>query len=190
MICEQLERSKSKRDKIAKANRDAFPASSEATAESITHKNKKIEKELQKKANEQANARLKAEKKLKKADEEYHEMASVVASKHSFPSMVNNVIFLVLARILGTEYQGKVVAVLPFVPYAIVRRISQRGLEQDIDPRACSFAFIFFLCTMSVRSIVNKVFGQSLPPGVGFTNFLETPRAQRLMAKYGLEHNE
>lgn len=183
---DQVERSKFKRDKIAKTSKDSFPDNSTTSDEVITHKNKKVERELQKKAAEQNNARLKAEKKLKKADEEYNEMASVLASKHSFPSMVNSVIFLLLARILGTEYQGKVVAILPFVPYAIVRKISQRGLEAGIDPRACSFTFIFFLCSMSVKSIVSKIFGRQTPPGVGITNFLETPRAQRLLAKYGL----
>lgn len=185
----QMERSKQKRDKIAKSNADIL-SNALTPSETTTYKNKKIEREMQKKIAEETNARIKAEKKLKKADEEYNEMASRVAHKHSFPNMVNSLFFIILARVLGTEYTGKVIAVLPFVPPNLLRKLTQRGLETGIDPRACSFTFIFILCSLSVKYIASSMFGQQMPAGVGLTNFLESPKAQRLLQKYGLDTSE
>ena len=76
-----MERSKQKRDKIAKSNADIL-SNALTPSETTTYKNKKIEREMQKKIAEETNARIKAEKKLKKADEEYNEMASRVVSSH------------------------------------------------------------------------------------------------------------
>jgi len=188
-LLSQYERSKAKRDKIVKANFEA--ATKEIVAlEPSTAKNKKAEREMQKRLAEESAAQARATKKIQRAKDEHNEISSRLLSKHSFPNFLNSIIFLVLGRILSTEYSSKVVAVLPFVPYSIIRRISQRGFDEGMDPRACSFYFVFILCSLSVKHIADKVFGQQLPPGISMANYLDSPKAQKLMEKYGFDTEE
>lgn len=187
--CSQLERARIRRDKVTKQVEAA------ASAKSPTHapvtKSKKSERERAKKAAEESNAQSKAVKKAQRADDEFNEAAARVASKHSLPKFFSSIVFLILGRILGTEYSGKVVAVLPFVPWRLVQKITHRGLGDDVDPRACSFYFIFILCSLSVKFLVGKFLETQVPKGVnGFSNFLDTPKAQKMLESYGLDAAE
>jgi hypothetical protein len=110
-------------------------------------------------------------------------------------------IFLALYRILAAEYYGKVVAVLPFVPWSFLKRLTMRGLELAhprssiadaavADPaQAGSFALIFFLTTLSVKYIVHEVVGVKPPPGAdkGMFGILDNPKNQAMLKKFGFD---
>ena len=68
-------------------------------------------------------------KKLGRHVTEREALAALVAKKHATPAMGGSVAFLILYRILSAEHAGKVVAVLPFVPFRLLRRITLRGLD-------------------------------------------------------------
>ncbi|GKA54587.1 calcium load-activated calcium channel-like protein [Tanacetum coccineum] len=60
--------------------------------------------------------------------------------------------------------QGKTVAKLPFVPLRIVQKMSHRGLQGE-DYTDCSMAFLYFLCSISIRTNLQKFLGFSPPRG-------------------------
>lgn len=68
---------------------------------------------------------------------------------------------LAFTAILGTcnsIFHGRVVAKLPFTPIGFIQGLSHRNLVGD-DLTDCSFIFLYVLCTMSIRSNIQKVLG-------------------------------
>jgi hypothetical protein len=57
-------------------------------------------------------------KRLQRAKDDHAEARGVVARKHIPPGFFTLIIFVILLRILGTEHKGKIIGVLPFVPYS------------------------------------------------------------------------
>ncbi|CAN4109106.1 unnamed protein product [Withania somnifera] len=73
------------------------------------------------------------------------------------------VLFMVFG-FLNSLFEGKVVAKLPFVPFRLVQKMSHRGLQGD-DMTDCSMAFLYFLCSISIRTNLQKFLGFSPPRG-------------------------
>ena len=93
----------------------------------------------------------KQSKKLTRYKEDVHDAAGDVARRHAVPGFFGSVIFLILYRVLSTEHVGKVIGVLPFVPFRLMRRLTLRGLNVLSTPeegaeynvyQACSFLFV------------------------------------------------
>ncbi|KAG2683282.1 hypothetical protein I3760_10G024800 [Carya illinoinensis] len=78
-------------------------------------------------------------------------------------AVVALVLFVVFG-LLNSLFEGKVVAKLPFAPFRIVMKMSHRGLNGD-DPTDCSMAFLYFLCSISIRTNLQKFLGFSPPRG-------------------------
>ena len=73
-------------------------------------------------------------------------------------------------------FQGIVVAKLPFVPFKLISGMSHRGiLSNDLTDR--SFIFLYILCNISFRPIIQKLLGFAPPRNTnqmpGFWNPLE-----------------
>jgi|Transcript_963 hypothetical protein len=200
-----LERMRAKRDKAL-----ALAESSKATS-AATNKGGKLSGAAEKNA-----------KKAKFAQDDFHAAAADVARRHTRPGMLSSLFFFILYRVLSAEYDGKVVAVLPFVPWPMLRRLSTRGLilpPQSIvtellstvqhDPsstdgvdsiipavtspqQACSFLFIYMLCTFSVKFIMGKIFAKKPPAGAdrGLGTMLENPNAQKFLSSMGVDPDE
>ncbi|KAB1222407.1 Transmembrane and coiled-coil domains protein 1 [Morella rubra] len=80
-------------------------------------------------------------------------------------AVVAFVLFVVFG-LLNSLFEGKVVAKLPFRPFGIVMKMSHRGLQGD-DPTDCSMAFLYFLCSISIRTNLQKFLGFAPPRGTG-----------------------
>uniref|UniRef100_A0A7S4T7V7 Uncharacterized protein n=1 Tax=Ditylum brightwellii TaxID=49249 RepID=A0A7S4T7V7_9STRA len=181
-----FERAKTKRDKVLA---QPTPASSN----NATKSRSAAEKHL---------------KKIQRAEDDYAEAAAEVAKRHSAPSFFGSIIFLILYRVLSTEYSGKIVAVLPFQPWKLVQRLSMRGLEigqfvAEVEAdgsypaisshtQACSFMFVYFLCTLSVKFIVNRILGTKPPHGAdgGMGTMLDSPKNKKFMESLGVDTEE
>ena len=114
--------------------------------------------------------------------------------------------FFILLRILGAEHTGKVIGVLPFVPYPnLICRVTGRGLDwtnvalddesigTQLDTKqAISFMCIYLLSTLSVKGYVHKIFGQKPPKGAdqGFMTVAESPMVKRTLASVGIDVDE
>ena len=172
-----LERMRVKRDKVLSSNKVEQQQQQSSSAKSSKTEQKSMERNT---------------KKLQRADDDFKDVVAQVSRKHAIPSFVTSVLFLILYRILQEEYRGKIIAVLPFTPWAFVQRITRRGLgelalNQDMGQRACGFLFIYMLSTMSVKFIVHKLCAVRPPRECeGMSPMLDAPKAQKVMKKLGL----
>ncbi|KAL8162285.1 hypothetical protein V2J09_013774 [Rumex salicifolius] len=83
-------------------------------------------------------------------------------------AVVAVVLFMVFG-FLNSLFDGKPVAKLPFVPIMLVQKMSHRGLPGD-DMTDCSMAFLYLLCSVSIRTNLQKFLGFAPPrsaAGVG-----------------------
>jgi len=185
-----FERSRNKRDKIVAATK---------SSDDTKQPKKGVSTSQEKNA-----------KKILRAEDDCAEAAAELARRHTQPTFFTSLIFIILYRILSAEYSGKVVAVLPFQPWGLVRRLSMRGiivetalldlpsLPADVEQKvvhhtqACAFLFIYILSTLSVKFIVNKVLGTHPPQGAdgGVGTILDAPRSQRMLKSLGVDTDE
>jgi uncharacterized glyoxalase superfamily protein PhnB len=169
-------------------------------------------------SNSSASKLSKTTKALERADADHADAASNVARHHSTPTMLTSILFLLLMRILGTEYSGKIIGLLPFTPFGFFRRlITMRGLkfvngeealnmsfirassqeeatkkpEEVFVTQACSFLLIYLLSTVSVKFYVNKLFGTAAPPGAdSIMAMAHSTWGRKALAKMGIDHND
>ena len=66
--------------------------------------------------------------------------------------------FTAILGMFNSIFQGRVVAKLPFIPLGFIQGLSHRNLPGD-DLTDCSFIFLYVLCTMSIRSNIQKLLG-------------------------------
>ncbi|CAN6455410.1 unnamed protein product [Victoria cruziana] len=94
-------------------------------------------------------------------------------SKFKSGAVVAVVLFIVFG-LLNSLFEGKPVAKLPFSPVAFVQKMSHRGLSGD-DPTDCSMAFLYFLCSISIRTNLQKFLGFAPPRGAANTGLFPMP---------------
>ena len=75
--------------------------------------------------------------------------------------------------VLSATYDGLVVGKLPFQPFPMLQNISHRNLP-GTDITDCSFAFLYMLCSMSVRTHVQKFLGFA-PKSEGMSAMFQPP---------------
>ena len=170
----------------------------------------------------------KDEKRLKFESDELTAQAAEVARRHTSSNLYSVVAFLILYRVLATEYSGKIVALLPFEPFHLLQKImtfrglagaagvststefhfkwvkavaAEAGGESITKPlaplspevthacQACAFAFIYFLCNMTVKVIVSTIFGAKPPPGAdeGVGTLMQAPQSKKMMENFGMD---
>lgn len=66
--------------------------------------------------------------------------------------------FTAILGMCNSIFHGRVVAKLPFIPIGFIQGLSHRNLPGD-DLTDCSFIFLYVLCTMSIRSNIQKLLG-------------------------------
>lgn len=137
-------------------------------------------------------------KRWQRAQDDHAEALAHVAQKHTAPNIWTSILFVVLMRILGSEYAGKMMGLLPFsVPFALLRRVvTSRGLQFDADEtnmttQACSFFLIYFLCGLSVKFYANKLVGIRPPKGAeGLLAVMHSPQGIKMMRAVGIDPEE
>jgi len=80
-----------------------------------------------------------------------------------------------LFGVLNGQYGGVVVAKLPFESISLVRTVSHRGLLGN-DFTDCSMAFLYALCSMSLRTSLQKFFGWTPPVSQAGGGFFGAPQ--------------
>ena len=67
-------------------------------------------------------------------------------------------------------------------------------LPRDVQTvsQACAFAFIYMLCSLSVKMMINMIFGTKPPKGAdeGMGTFMDSPQSQKMLKSFGLDANE
>ena len=148
-----------------------------------------------------AKAKDKQIKRLKQLEEDYQTAVSNVSLRHIIPNVMTTVVFCILYKILSAEYQGKIIAVLPFTPWTFLQRFTLRGVNFDSSfafegsrrvpnmEQGCSFLVIYLLATMSVKFMVKQVLGVQPPSGAdkGMFSMIDDPRVERVLKSFGLD---
>ena len=147
-------------------------------------------------------------KQMEWQEEEMKSAAADVARHHTSANFYQSIAFLLLYRVLATEYVGQVVAVLPFVPsttfpFSLLRKMSFRGLTLPVEfvpvssdvkspSQACAFVLIYMLCSFSIKLMVNMIAGTNPPKGAdaGVGNLIDSKPGQQLMEKLGMNSEE
>ena len=179
---EKLYRFQAKWDQVQQQQQQAAAAAASTGIMGATSTNKKS-------TNSNSNSSRKQQeqnaKKLQRAENDYKNALTAVAGRHTLPNMATSVIFLVLMIVLGADFKGRIVALLPFAPFRWLRKMTARNLEfihDDMDAaaaaddgggddvksimvQACSFTFIYVLTTTSVKFYVHQLFGYKAPRG-------------------------
>ncbi|KAF6150236.1 hypothetical protein GIB67_000110 [Kingdonia uniflora] len=94
-------------------------------------------------------------------------------SKFKSGAVVAVVLFVVFG-FLNSMFEGKSIAKLPFSPANLVQKMSHRGIPGD-DPTDCSMAFLYFLCSISIRTNLQKFLGFSPPRGAANAGLFPMP---------------
>ena len=142
-----------------------------------------------------------------------------VARRHTMASFYPSIAFIFLYRILALEHNGKLVGLLPFQPFNFLQKMTFRGLSTAMTARelnelwlqskgldaakilsldvsnvsqACAFTFIYILCTLSIKKIVNDIFGVRAPEGAdgGVATMLDSPQNQKILSSFGVDAEE
>jgi hypothetical protein len=124
-LLEQLEDSKAK---LQAAQRKA-KLEDEKNKTDVAVKNKDVKSNNKKQSGGKQNER--SQKLLQRLEQDHADVLQGISMRHTLHSATTAIIFLILMRIFGTEHKGRILAVLPFVPYQILRRITARGLQFD-----------------------------------------------------------
>ncbi|KAL3685075.1 hypothetical protein R1sor_003097 [Riccia sorocarpa] len=84
------------------------------------------------------------------------------------------VVLVIVFGLLSSLFEGKPVAKLPFTPLNLVQTLSHRGVPGD-DPTDCSMVFLYTLCSLSIRSNLQKFLGFSPPRGAAAAGMFPVP---------------
>lgn len=84
------------------------------------------------------------------------------------------VVLFVIFGLLNSMFEGRAVAKLPFSPASFVLKMSHRGIRGD-DPTDCSMAFLYFLCSISIRTNLQKFLGFAPPRGAAGAGLFPMP---------------
>eukprot|EP00551_Chaetoceros_affinis_P009755 CAMPEP_0203683166 /NCGR_PEP_ID=MMETSP0090-20130426/47380_1 /ASSEMBLY_ACC=CAM_ASM_001088 /TAXON_ID=426623 /ORGANISM="Chaetoceros affinis, Strain CCMP159" /LENGTH=226 /DNA_ID=CAMNT_0050552295 /DNA_START=16 /DNA_END=696 /DNA_ORIENTATION=- len=155
-------------------------------------------------SNSSAKAREKQTKKVQRAEEDFRVAATSVSQKHMVPNVLTGITFYMLYKILNLEYQGKIVAMLPFTPWKFFQRFTMRGLKFDPEflfegtkriqgpEQACGFLIVYLLSTLSVKFMVKQVLGAKPPSGAdkGLFTMIDDPRGQKFLTSLGVDMDD
>lgn len=83
-------------------------------------------------------------------------------------------VLIVVFGLLSSLFEGKAVAKLPFHPIPLMQKMSHRGLPGD-DATDCSMVFLYMLCSVSIRSNLQKFLGFSPPRGAAGQGMFAIP---------------
>jgi len=67
-----------------------------------------------------------------------------------------------LFAVLNSSFDGRVVAMLPFEPFSLIRGITHRGLP-GTDFYQCSMVFFYIISSLSIRANLQKLLGTTPP---------------------------
>lgn len=186
---DQLTRSKTKWEQIQA--KETTIGSGTTTTTKTTKTQPIVKKSIRKQEQNQ--------KKVQRFEDDYKMCLANLTRLHTIPNIVTSILFLILMRILGTELQGTIVAVLPFEAFSWLQTVTSRGLQfendaikslsyiSDVDgvemtaktAQVCSFTFVYILTNISIKYYVHQLFGYRPPAGAeSITTILDTPLGQ------------
>eukprot|EP01041_Mallomonas_annulata_P005074 gene5074-10153_t len=104
------------------------------------------------------------EKKRLKLEKDVKKDSATLAGMRMYSMIILTVSMIVVYQLLRSQYDGAVVAKLPFEPFPLLARITHAGLKTE-DMTDCGMTFVYALSTLAVRPNMQKIFGDGMPKG-------------------------
>ncbi|ELR24988.1 transmembrane and coiled-coil domains 1 family protein [Acanthamoeba castellanii str. Neff] len=125
---------------------------------SLQGKVEKLTKKLEKKKDgpQSIDKKKSRDKRIVQYEQQLQEANRELTQSKMKSMFVIGITLVSLFGVINSSFGGLVVARLPFEPMPLVRSISHRGLL-GVDYYECSAAFIYALCSMSLRTSVQKL---------------------------------
>ena len=99
---------------------------------------------------------------IKVQEDNYKECHRELAGMKQKITMGAGVASMLMMWFFSTQFSGKLIGTLPFVPAGMISSISHRGLEGD-DMSEYSMMFVFVVLQMALRGSVSKLMGNEAP---------------------------
>lgn len=71
---------------------------------------------------------------------------------------------------------------------SITKPIAPLSPDVNHASQACAFAFIYFLCNMSVKVVINMILGVKPPEGV--ESIMDSPQSKKMMETFGVDPDD
>lgn len=98
------------------------------------------------------------EKKLNSVEEQLKSLNRELTWKNMKSNVIIGIFMLLFINFVGTQFQGIVVAKLPFTPFSLIQGITHRNIA-GTDMTDCSYLFIYILSAFLFRTNIKKVMG-------------------------------
>jgi len=73
-------------------------------------------------------------------------------------NVIIGIMMIAVLNLVGTHFQGLIVAKLPFEPFGLIQGITHRNIE-GTDFTDCAYLFVYILSTFVIRNNIKKIFG-------------------------------
>ena len=97
-----------------------------------------------------------SDRKLKAFELGLQTQQNVLVGKKSRGMLITALLSIFVIRTMYANFQGQVVARLPFTPVSMVSGLTHYGLEGD-DMTECSMTFLFVLCNLTFGNYTKKL---------------------------------
>jgi hypothetical protein len=101
-------------------------------------------------------------KKIKRLEESCTALTKDLGAKNMRYTLVSGALLFVLNRLIRAQFDGIVVARIPFEPFSILQKVTHSGLETQ-DGRDGNFQFVYWLGTLLFRDALMRWFGFQIP---------------------------
>eukprot|EP00271_Cylindrocystis_brebissonii_P012203 TRINITY_DN30388_c0_g1_i1.p1 TRINITY_DN30388_c0_g1~~TRINITY_DN30388_c0_g1_i1.p1 ORF type:complete len:184 (+),score=39.63 TRINITY_DN30388_c0_g1_i1:421-972(+) len=128
---------------------------------SIERTTKKVESMKEKPALASNKSRT---KKIDRFESSLKDANKALAQSKVQSTVVVGLTMLLVFGLLGSIFDGKAVAKIPFRPFSMIQRVTHRNLPGE-DMTDCSFTFLYMLCSMTLRPNLQKLLGFAPPRG-------------------------
>lgn len=125
--------------------------------ESLTKNKKKLEELDEKEEDNEKTA-----KKRKRIQDTIDSCSKRIQAISIRYTLVSNGLLYVMNRMIRSQFNGKVMARIPFVPFKLVTYMTHSGIENE-DLQDGNFQFIYWLGTVLFKEVLNKWFGFQMP---------------------------
>ena len=122
------------------------------------HVKKKIE--LNKESIKGKNKQL--DKKVKKQENDLKYLNFTMMLTKMVSMFIIGLFTIFFISLFNGLFQGIVVAKLPFIPFRLLTGMSHNGILSN-DLTDCAFMFLYILCNISFRPIIQKILGFAPP---------------------------
>jgi uncharacterized membrane protein (DUF106 family) len=124
---------------------------------------------LQRKLHQEENRIIRADRKmlyerrLDSLERSLRETYARASRRKLWVNLAISAFYYFIYRMVHKQYKNRVVALLPFEPFAAIRKLTHRDVPGE-NYRETGLAFIYMLCSMTLRVFISRISGHDLPP--------------------------